>query len=829
MLLLYAFTLFTSALLLFLVQPLIGKRVVPLLGGSPAVWNTCMLFFQALLLAGYSYAHLTTSRLGPRKQAVLHLAVLFVPFLVLPLGLRAEFVPSGEGHPVLGLLLLLLVTVGLPFFVVATTAPLLQRWFADTDHPAARDPYFLYSASNVGSMLALVAYPLLVEPNLTLRQQELAWTVGYGLLVLLTAGCAVVLWREDRSLSAVKEVAVPLPLEDQVESSSPGWRGFWRDLAGPSLAVGPAEMDRDTLTAGRVVRWVALAFVPSSLMLGVTTYITTDIAAIPLLWVLPLALYLLSFILTFARMPDWAHKLNVLVMPVVLLLLLFVMISRVDARIWAIILAHLLTLFAVAMVCHGELARTRPTPRWLTTYYLLLSLGGVLGGLFNAVLAPLLFQTLAEYPLVLILAGLLLPRWSDSHSSLRRRLYGLVLLMLVAVVTVEFYQGFPVSRRLLGSHASTLVVELNALGRRLHIPEGLFQLILAYAPPLALSYFLVERPMRFGLALALIFLVNSVPEWSRDDVRYRARSFFGVLKVTQDGDFLALIHGNIRHGMQSTRLRDQTIASLATPLASAGPLEASIYLAGGDLVWYEPAREPLTYYYRTGPIGQLMAASREKHPRLEVGVIGLGTGTMAAYGEPGDRLTFYEIDRKVKEISFDRSDLFTYVTGARARGAQVDLVLGDARLQLDRERDTQPDQKYDLILVDAFSSDAIPVHLLTEEALGIYLDRLKDDGIVAFHTSNRYVSLDRVVGNLAAATGCVALMQSDFDQSAPGKYASSWVLVARRHSHFGKLREHEELSEADPRRWVRLQNDPSVDLWRDDFSNLLSVFDWSAR
>jgi hypothetical protein len=408
--LLFAVTLFLSAALLFCVQPLIAKMILPLLGGAPAVWNTCMVFFQALLLAGYSYAHASIAWLGARRQAMLHLGLLVLPALTLPLltlpfriahgeplpldlpGLSELANPPTEANPIPWLLLLLLVSVGLPFLVLSTSAPVLQKWFAGTGHPAARDPYFLYAASNLGSMLALLGYPILLEPFLGLVQLSHFWTIGYGAFVLLTLACAVQLWRAPADLQ----------------------KGIHRPEEATGLVLSSSSRP---VTAGRRLCWVALAFVPSSLMLGVTTYLTTDVAAIPLLWVLPLALYLLTFILVFARQPPLSHRGLVWLMPLVVVLLVFLLMLPQQLQLLFLPL-HLVGFFVIALVCHGELARDRPAPAHLTEFYLWLSVGGVLGGLFNGLLAPLVFDRIAEYPLALVLACLLRPSRVDNGAEM---------------------------------------------------------------------------------------------------------------------------------------------------------------------------------------------------------------------------------------------------------------------------------------------------------------------------------------------------------------------------------------------------------------------------
>ena len=436
MLVAFALTLFTSATLLFLVQPMIGKMILPLLGGTPEVWNTCMVFFQAVLLAGYAYAHATTRWLGVRKQAGVHLVVLLLPVLLFaiagPLAINKSFIVGGA-NPIPGVLLVLLVSVGLPFFVVSTTSPLLQQWFSSTDHPAAGDPYFLSTASNLGSMLALIGYPLLVEPWLRLREQRLTWAVGYGLYILLTGTCAVLLWKSGRAAAeapigetALAPASGPAPeiteaKSNKVQATKPRGKGRTKKSEkSEHISTKPVpkpEPARDTPLTGAVtlvrrLRWIRLAFVPSSLMMGVTTYITTDVAAIPLLWVLPLGLYLLSFILVFSKLPRWVHQAMIRAMPLMVLLLIFMMLASSEIkieRISIIILLHLLLLFLVSMVCHGEMVRDRPPTRYLTEFYMLMSVGGVLGGIFNALIAPVIFNSLAEYSLAMVAACMLLP------------------------------------------------------------------------------------------------------------------------------------------------------------------------------------------------------------------------------------------------------------------------------------------------------------------------------------------------------------------------------------------------------------------------------------
>ncbi len=778
---------FVGATLLFVVQPMVGKMILPLLGGTPAVWSTCMVFFQAALLAGYAYAHASTAWLGASpRQALLHLGILAIPLSVLPLAVNPHFLRGGEANPVLDVLLVLSVSVGLPFFVVSATAPLLQKWFSHTGHPAARDPYFLYAASNLGSMLALLGYPTLIEPRLHLRgenwmTQTRLWSVGYVALVALIALCAFVLWRRAAAPSPVAssdapvgpELGGPAPVESSVPPAS-------------SASILPASiLDDEPPSMRRRLRWIVLAFVPSSLFIGATTYITTDVAAVPLLWVLPLAIYLLSFILTFGHWPDRFHRLVTRAALPVILTVLFLMVSAFKQRIWITMLWHFLLLLLVALACHGELARSRPTSRYLTEFYLLLSVGGVLGGLFNALIAPVVFRSLVEYPLVMVLAGMLLSaRDRDPSRKLR-----VDLVQALAVVALGL---------LLYSDSLSVRIDFEFLSGLLKIPsetavEWLTPIrravnkILMFGVPLAGVFFLRRRPWVMGLTLGCLLLVSGYIDARRDDQIRQARSFFGVLQVSRDESYTELRHGTTLHGRQSR----------------------------------DPARrgEPLSYYTREGPIGRLFAELDRRSTTRRSAVIGLGTGTLAAYARPGDAITFYEIDPLVRDIAFDRR-YFTYVSDAAARGVSVRIELGDARIRLEAVRKERPGERYDLIVVDAFSSDAIPVHLLTREALRLYFDMLKVGGLLTLHLSNRYLSLEPVVANLAEEARLAGVIWSDEAPATDGATSSTWAVLARTREALGNMARDEKWNA------TQLEVDPRVGVWTDDFHNLLRVFSW---
>ena len=755
---------FVGATLLFVVQPMVGKMILPLLGGTPAVWSTCMVFFQAALLAGYAYAHASTAWLGASpRQAILHLGILVIPLSVLPLAVNPHFLRAGDANPVLDVLLLLSVSVGLPFFVVSATAPLLQKWFSHTGHPAARDPYFLYAASNLGSMLALLGYPILIEPRLRLRgeswmTQTRLWSIGYVALAVLIALCAFVLWRR---------AAAPAPVASSDAPAGP-------ELGGPAPAesseppasftsIRPASMlpasmlDKEPPSMRRRLLWIVLAFIPSSLFIGATTYITTDVAAVPLLWVLPLAIYLLSFILTFGHWPGRLHRLVRRATLPVILTVLFLMVSGFKQRIWITMLWHFLLLLLVALACHGELARSRPSSRYLTGFYLLLSVGGVLGGLFNALIAPVVFHSLVEYPLVMVLAGVLLSaRDPEPSRSLRVDLaqalavvaLGLVLYSdsLSVRIDFEFLTG------LLKIPSETAVAWLTPIRRAVNK-------ILMYGLPLAGVFFLRRRPWVMGVALGCLLLVSGSIDARRDDQIRQARSFFGVLQVSRDESYTELRHGTTLHGRQSR----------------------------------DPARrgEPLSYYAREGPIGRLFAELDRRSTTRRSAVIGLGTGTLAAYARPGDAITFYEIDPLVRDIAFDRR-YFTYLSDAAARGVSVRMEMGDARIRMEAVRKERPGEHYDLIVVDAFSSDAIPVHLLTREALRLYFDMLKVGGLLALHLSNRYLSLEPVVANLAEDARLEGVIWSDEAPATNGATSSTWAVLARTREALGNMARDEK-------------------------------------
>lgn len=734
---LYSAALFASAVLLFVVQPLVGKLLLPQLGGSPAVWNTCLLFFQTALLGGYLYAHASTALLGPRRQAGLHLLLLAGVLGWLLAGASPGTPPLTPGDdlrladgtdPTFRLLGVLASTVGLPFLVMAGSAPLLQRWFADTGHPAAKNPYQLYAASNAGSFAALLGYPFLIEAVLPLRQQAWWWAGGVAVLLLLSAACAVRLWRSP----------APPP---------------------PAPAGGqPAPGDRPT--AADRLRWVLLALVPSSLLMGVTNYLSTEVLSHPVLWIAPLALYLATFIVVFAAKPLIPHALVVRWAPLTALLLSLLLAVRANQPTVLITGVHLFAFFVLALLGHGELARRRPAAGHLTEFYLWMSVGGTLGGLFNALVAPVLFKHVgvAEYPLMVVLACLALPRagagslWKDAAVVLG--VAGLVAAGLAAVPAGEGLERSPLAN-------------------------------LAYGLPAALLLPAATQPRRFALGLAVLLAAGFLDPGAQGDTLLVERNFYGTVRVTRDRsrDMHLILHGNTIHSIQSRN-----------------PAEAL---------------EPTAYYFPGGPVSQVFDRYRTAGTARTVGVAGLGAGGIACYARPGEGWTFYEIDPLMKRVAEDPR-YFTFLRDCFAlRNAGYEVVLGDARQQLQRE----PDGKYGLLVLNAFSGCSPPAHLLTLEAMRLYADKLAPGGLLAYNASNRHLDLWPVIAAQAKELGLSARMASDRVNSADewrkGKEGCVWVVLARTEADLGPLATSPD--------WQAWGDRPTCGLWTDDHNDILGA------
>jgi len=738
---LFFVTVFLSAGLLFVVQPMVGKMLLPLLGGVPAVWNTCLVFFQSALLIGYGYAYAAAARLEGRRQVIVHLTLALLAFGALLLRARPD--PAGffsaTERPIPWLLLQLALAVGLPFVVLSATAPMLQHWFARAADTPSRDPYFLYAGSNLGSLAALLSYPLLLEPHLSLERQSRLWTGGYVGLVGLVAACGLYSWwvrKTDGALSA----------------PAPSARTGSRD---------PVE----GIDARRRVRWMVLAFVPSSYLLGVTAFLSADVAAVPLLWVAPLALYLLSFILVFAPRPLVRHRRVAHLLPALILLAVLVNVSGMTLPLWLLIPLHLSAFLAAAVMCHGALALDRPSPSALTEYYLLMSFGGALGGALTALVAPVLFDRIVEYPLVMVLSCLLRPaeagdaRQSPVVSDRARRL-DLMLPLALGGLTAGLVLGMP----WLG-----LVTERARVAWMFGLPA-------------ILCYTFVARPARFALGLTALLLAAELYASPQGRPLFEERTFFGVLRVTVDtsGRFHQLVHGNTIHGRQrrSGTLRD----------------------------------EPLSYYHPSGPAGDVFGRFRERRAPGAFAIVGLGAGSLCAYARAGEEWVFYEIDPAVERIARNPA-YFTFWRDCRAERRSV--VTGDARLRLA----DAADRRYGMLVVDAFSSSAIPVHLITREALELYRRKTAASGWLVFHISSQHLDLKPVVASLARDAGWVAYARADLvlapEEREAGKDPSQWVVLAPTRSGLGALAE-------DPR-WLALTVQTGARVWTDDFSNLWDV------
>lgn len=769
MLPLFALTIFLAAFLLFLVQPMAARLILPLLGGSPAVWNTAMVFFQFLLLGGYLYAHLLSRLASLRTQLIVHAVVLLAGAAMLPIALPADLNPAGGTHPALFVLTTLALAVGAPFLVISSAGPLLQAWFSRSDHRAAANPYFLYAASNLGSMLALIGYPLLVEPGLTLAQQRWGWSIAYvlfGALALIAGSMAM---RRPRPLAPTTAAA-----------------------ATTAATTAPIE----TVSWLRRLRWITLALIPSSLMLGCTHYVTSDVGSFPLLWIVPLATYLLTFILVFGPGGRIIAASARGALPIAAIGICAMLIIEPRQPLIGVLAAHSGFLLIAGLACHGLLADDRPHPARLTEFYLCLSIGGVIGGMINSLLAPLIFNSIAEYPIVIVLAVLMGTATFafarvDAARPWKVRLAGMLDVAMPALV--------------LGAYV---------LASRDMLPTSIFPL---HSPvrdnavwllPAILCVTVAAWRFRLALCIAVMAAIPAM-EASRDiRVLHQERTFFGVLRVfTSDSSAKrtdrvhTLWHGRTEHGAQNF----------------APELE----------------REPTTYYTRSGPVGDVItelrirptpgsaamdpappATSPAAQRPLRLAFVGLGAGTMAAYLRPNDVGTFYEIDPAVVRLASDRR-LFTFIANAQSR---PNFVIGDARVTL-----AQADGQYDAIVLDAFSSDAIPVHLLTREAISMYLDKLAPGGILLVHISNRYLDLEPVLALAANELGLSARLRDDVGDHAdrdPGVLTngSEWVALSRLEGDLGSL-----LLSTD---WYHLRPSDKVRLWTDDYTDIWSVLSW---
>ena len=727
----YTAAIFLSALLLFSVQPLFTKMVLPRLGGSPAVWSVAMVFFQTLLLAGYAYAHVLMRVKNRVVPVVVHLLLLVVAMATLPLSIATGWGdPPTSGYAV-WLLGLFAVSIGLPFFALAANNPLLQAWFVRTGHPAGPDPYFLYASSNIGSFLALLSYPVLLEPTFTLRTQDLMWTAGYGLLIVLIAACGVLLLRSPAFGPADLQIG-------ETAAPPPAWR----------------------LRA----RWIFLAAVPSGLLIAVTAHISADVAAAPLLWVLPLSLYLLTWVLVFQSRPLLPHKWMMMIQPLAIAGVVILLAVGGERNLLLTLGGHQLGFFLIAMACHGELARTRPAAKYLTGFYVALSFGGMLGGLFAGLIAPFTFSWIAEFPILLALAALCRPASDERLPRWSRWYWPFLAVLAVALIAPALHSSGQIWLWF-EDHRAWVAGTVGVLAALL---------------ALALN---ASRWKVFATVVVALVLIRAYPS---DDGRVETvRSFFGVHKilVTPNGQYHVLMHGTTIHGAEKF-LNDD-----------------------GSPVQGRP--EPISYYHKDGGIGQAITAIRErKGAPLRVAVIGVGSGTLACAAEPDESWKFFEIDQTMVDAARDPR-FFNYI-----RSCQPDLkpVIGDARLTFAKE----PDGIYDLIIVDAYSSDAIPIHLATEQAMKIYKDKLAPQGAVVMHVSNRHLELESVVVGIAGANDLKSwVYNTDSDRDDEYIFATDVVVSARDEADVGSLASSDAWAETEPTENQRV--------WTDDYSNILGA------
>ncbi|MHA6509623.1 spermidine synthase [Tessaracoccus sp. Y1736] len=707
-----------GASLLFVVQPMVARLVLPQFGGSATVWSTSSLFFQVVLLIGYIYAHISTQKLGPRLQPLLHVGLVLLPLMVLPVALAGGGPPT-DASPILRLLWILALTIGLPFAVVSTTGPLLQRWYSWTVGHRAEDPYFLFATSNLGSFVGLLAYPFVVEPLLTLDQQRLGWSFGYGVFMVLMIGSGAV---------ALVNRSPHLPIRAQKE-----------------LAVASA---RERIPARQVLIWLALAFIPSSLMLGVTAHISTDVAAVPLLWVVPLSIYLATFVVAFARSsrhvsPRW--QVASAAAAVVALLAWF---PSGGLPIWLLIVLNLAVLAVASSTAHAMLASRRPPTAHLTFYYIVVAVGGALGGLLNGVVAPLLFNAVWEYPLILVATIVLaLPQTRPSLGVLSRR----------------YHPAFVRFLEVGGTLAILLVLSVG--GAR---SIGWQPWLVSVVPVgwIAAGVLFSRRPLATMVA-ALVFLL--IPSLTGGEILVRDRSFYGAYTVRERDGWRLFSHGTTLHGQQALG---------------------------------ERRSEPSTYYARGGPVGDAYSVLEGAS---DIAAVGLGVGTLAAYGEPDQRLTFFEIDPDVIEVA-SNPDLFTFLSESLAA---VDFVVGDGRLRIEEQRDAS----YDMVVLDAFTSDAIPVHLLTQDAFESYGRVLKEDGLLLVHVSSRVFDLEPVVAAGADTLGWEAVLGRGELDDETGATLSEWVALSADGAKLDSLLADDKWRSIDDRRVV----------WTDNFSSIVTV------
>ncbi|GAB4267171.1 MAG: fused MFS/spermidine synthase [Candidatus Rifleibacteriota bacterium] len=748
----YSAAIFIGSFLLFLVQPMIGKMLLPSLGGAPAVWTTCMLFFQLTLLAGYFYAKKSIKHLGCEKQSVIHLLLMILGLVELPVHINFSGVEKAFYNPISWLILKLLASIGFVFFIIAANAPLLQRWYSQTGQEKSHDPYFLYSASNAGSLLGLISFPFFFEPQFKLSTLGNIWSVIYVIQVFLVFFCALSFWGEK-------------------QKAETGEEKLKREFYASSVSLKSA------------FKWAFWGFIPCSAMLAVTTHLATDIISGPLLWVFPLAIYLLSFILVFSvkdryRRIDWDSYF----FPMGTLIIIMYFFSFTDPA-WYVVCLQFTFLFLLCMSFHARLANDRPVVEHLNEYYFWMSVGGVLGGIFNGIVAPAFFKAQLEYMITIIIAVLAVcftPRNQNEKS--------VSILKEAAIIFAAFVilYGFAFLKELRTESY------LNVFGF-----FGAFCLVWVI-------HFFFKHPKTAGLMLMVGCYSSISFLMTNQGVLFRDRSFFGILKVERvqnDGDpydpdlnlgsvqdiFYCLAHGNTLHGVERK--------------VEVRPLF------------------PLTYYSREGPVGDIFKLGNIKRWAKKVGIVGLGCGTIAYYGRPWQQFDFFEINPAVIKIATDKR-LFTYLDRCAAK---TKIIAGDARIMLER----LPDSYYDLLIMDAYTSDSVPTHLLTMEAFRIYMKKLKPDGMLVLHLSNRYFKLDYVVARILQELKIPALIRRDDPRNYSIKYdwydemllsRSIWIAASNDKHRLEGLKSFGD--------WQKTQPSPAYSVWTDDYANILQIYNW---
>ncbi len=723
----YSVTLLLSAILLFTVQPMFSKMILPMLGGAPQVWNTAMLFFQICLLGGYAYAHATTAYLGVRTQAILHIILLAIFTIILPIAIPDGWTPPDGTDPTFWQLSLMTVTVGGPFFIVSGSAPMLQRWFSTSSHKDADNPYFLYGASNLGSMSALLLYPVLIEPMLPINGQSTAWMFGYFALIVLTGIAAASVWKYNAKTQKT---------ESMIDTS-----------------------DKE-ITMPLRFKWLVLALVPSSLMLGVTTHITTDIASVPLLWVMPLALYIGTFIIVFARKPIITAKQSHYIFGAIILALFIAQTflhGLKDTPI-ALICLHLTLFFFAALSCHSELSNSKPSAKHLTEFYLIMSLGGAIGGFFNAIIVPQYFVLPIEYQIIIIAAILL--RFSNRENE--PDLGGLGLTALI--VSIAALCG--IAPAFVGGNAGWLCI-------------GIF---------LITSILLLNTRWAFTFVMAVPLLGPQlyVPLGiiTQEKIVHQDRNFFGVIRLLETDDQRILLHGTTNHGTQ--------------------PLKEKHKLT------------KLSYYSPSSPLTDVYSYFDTIESEQKIAVLGLGIGVAACYQKDGRFFDFYEIDKEIADLA-ENPKYFTYLSDC---GSPYEIILGDGRLKIEEK----PNKNYDLILLDAFSSDNVPIHILTKEAIEIYMTKLKNGGTLVFNITNRYLDLEPVLSNAAEELKMQAIAKA-----TKGTLINDIGIKSYDAHFFVMTKNQETINYLSEKGWTKTNKRDGVKLWTDTYSNIVSVLENRTR